>query len=49
MWNVTGSREVYANPWIRVVEDRVERPDGSPGIYGVVEMRRPSVFVVALT
>ena len=49
MWNVTATREVYANPWIRVIEDRVERPDGSPGIYGVVEMVAPSVFVVALT
>lgn len=49
MWTVTGSREVYANPWIRVIEDQVVRPDGTPGIYGVVEMRAPSVFVVALT
>ena len=49
MWNVTGSREVYVNTWIRVVEDQVVRPDGAPGVYGVVEMRRPSVFVVALT
>ena len=33
----TSSREVYRNPWIRVREDAVELPDGSPGIYGVVE------------
>lgn len=32
------SREVYKNPWIRVREDRVIRPDGKPGIFGVVEM-----------
>ena len=25
------------------------RPDGTPGVYGVVEVRRPAVFVVALT
>lgn len=49
MWQVTGSAEVYANPWIRVIEDAVVRPDGSPGVYGVVELRRPAVFVVALT
>ena len=33
----TSSREVYRNPWIRVREDGVEWPDGSAGIYGVVE------------
>jgi 8-oxo-dGTP pyrophosphatase MutT (NUDIX family) len=33
----TSSREVYANPWIRVREDAIEFDDGSAGIYGVVE------------
>ena len=33
----TGSRIVYENPWMRVREDSIERADGSPGIYGVVE------------
>jgi len=33
----TSSREVYRNAWIRVREDVIERPDGSSGIYGVVE------------
>lgn len=32
-----GSRQVYANPWMTVREDRVRRPDGSTGIYGVVD------------
>ncbi|QKE84266.1 NUDIX hydrolase [Arthrobacter sp. NEB 688] len=49
MWPVTASRTVYANPWIEVVEDDVVRPDGSAGIYGVVRLRQPAVFVVALT
>ncbi|MET8835812.1 NUDIX hydrolase [Micromonospora sp. NPDC004540] len=31
------SRTVYTNPWMTVREDRVRRPDGSTGIYGVVE------------
>jgi 8-oxo-dGTP pyrophosphatase MutT (NUDIX family) len=31
------SRVVYQNPWMTVREDQVRRPDGSPGIYGVVE------------
>jgi 8-oxo-dGTP pyrophosphatase MutT (NUDIX family) len=45
---VLDTREVYQNPWIRVREDQVLRPDGSPGIYGVVECE-PAVAVVALT
>jgi 8-oxo-dGDP phosphatase len=31
------SREVYRNNWMTVREDTIERPDGSPGIYGVVD------------
>src|SRR5690606_12855077 len=31
------STVVYRNPWMTVREDRVERPDGSRGIYGVVD------------
>ena len=38
------SREVYRNPWITVREDEVELPDGSTGIYGVVD--RPDFALV---
>ncbi|XMG32480.1 NUDIX hydrolase [Amycolatopsis bartoniae] len=31
------SREVYRNNWMTVREDGIRRPDGSPGIYGVVD------------
>lgn len=31
------SREVYRNPWLVVREDDIRRPDGSPGIYAVVD------------
>lgn len=31
------SREVYRNNWMTVREDRIVRPDGSTGIYGVVD------------
>ncbi|MFM6851663.1 MAG: NUDIX domain-containing protein, partial [Terrabacter sp.] len=48
-WPVRSTRVVYENPWIRLREDAVTRPDGSDGIYGVVELQRPAVFVVALT
>lgn len=48
-WPTRAQRTVYENPWIRVTEDEVVRPDGSDGIYGVVELRNVAVFVVALT
>ncbi|WP_456286642.1 NUDIX hydrolase [Microbacterium sp. JZ70] len=47
-WQTKRTRTVYENPWIRVREDDVARPDGGEGIYGVVELRHPAVFVVAL-
>ena len=31
------SREVYRNPWLRVREDEILRPDGKRGFYGVVD------------
>jgi 8-oxo-dGDP phosphatase len=46
-WQKLSTRVAYQNPWIRVREDKVIRPDGGPGIYGVVEIR-PSVGIVAL-
>ncbi|MBB3020574.1 ADP-ribose pyrophosphatase [Microvirga lupini] len=39
------SRVVYENRWMRVREDTIERPDGSPGIYGVVEKTDFAVIV----
>ena len=49
MWTTTASRTAYENPWIRVREDRILHPDGRPGLYGVVEVRSPAVFVVPVT
>jgi 8-oxo-dGTP pyrophosphatase MutT (NUDIX family) len=31
------TREVYANSWMTVREDAIRRPDGSDGLYGVVD------------
>src|SRR5690242_14144541 len=38
-WMIHESKTVYRNPFIEVVEDRVTRPDGQPGIYGTVSMK----------
>ncbi|MFO0959472.1 MAG: NUDIX hydrolase [Isosphaeraceae bacterium] len=45
-WKTLDTRLVYENPWIRVREDRVIRPDGQPGIYGVVHFRNRAVGVL---
>ena len=42
----TNSRVAYENRWMRVREDRIAYPDGTPGLYGVVE-KRDFVLVVA--
>jgi 8-oxo-dGTP pyrophosphatase MutT (NUDIX family) len=36
-WTTTSTWIAYENPWMRVREDRFLRPDGSAGLYGVVE------------
>lgn len=38
-WKTVSSRQIYKNPWLSVREDKVIRPDGKRGIYGVVEGR----------
>src|SRR3954453_18607630 len=45
-WRTLGSRRVYENPWISVREDSVIRPDGDPGIYGVVHYKKTAVGVL---
>ena len=39
-------RPIYDNPWISVHEDQVIRPDGRPGIYGVVHFKNVAVGVL---
>lgn len=46
-WKTLAHRWIYTNPWLRLREDDVVRPDGTIGIYSVVVMR-PSVGVLAL-
>ncbi len=45
-WLTAASERVYENPWISVREDRVVRPDGEPGIYGVVHYKNVAVGVL---
>ena len=45
-WTTLGTRAVYDNPWISVREDQVIRPDGRPGIYGVVHFKNRAIGVL---
>lgn len=36
-WKRLSSRTAYKNPWYRIREDKVIRPDGKEGVYGVLE------------
>lgn len=48
-WKKLISEYKYENAWIRLREDKVLRPDGKEGIYGVIEkVHTYSVFVVLL-
>lgn len=45
-WGKVSTRVVYDNPWILVREDQVVRPDGRPGIYGVVHFKNVAVGIL---
>lgn len=47
-WRTLSSRVAYRSPWITVTEREVTRPDGAPGIYGVVDPG-DNVSIAALT
>ena len=47
-WRKLSSRQTYDNPWIRVREDRVVRPDGREGIYGVVHFKNKAIGILAI-
>lgn len=46
-YKVLGSKVVYKNPWIEVVEERVINPDGTKGMFGVINYQ-PGVQVLAI-
>jgi ADP-ribose diphosphatase len=47
-WQRRSRRLAYENTWIQVHHDEVIRPDGQPGIYGVVHFHNRAVGVVAI-
>jgi 8-oxo-dGTP pyrophosphatase MutT (NUDIX family) len=47
-WRRRNRRLAYENDWIQVHHDEVTRPNGEPGIYGVVHFRNRAVGIVAI-
>ena len=47
-WQRTSRRVAYENPWLTLWHDEVVRPDGDPGVYGLVHFANLAVGVVAL-
>jgi len=47
-WRVIAEKIVYENPWIRLTHHEVIRPDGQPGIYGIVHFRHRAVGILPI-
>lgn len=47
-WTIEESKVVYKNPWLKVIEDSVIRPDGKDGIYATVDIA-PGVSILPVT
>jgi len=47
-WRRVSRRVAYENPWIVINHDEVIRPDGRPGIYGVVHFVHRAIGVAPL-
>jgi 8-oxo-dGTP pyrophosphatase MutT (NUDIX family) len=47
-WTRRSRRIAYENAWITVWHDEVDRPDGAPGVYGVVHFVNMAAGVLAL-
>jgi 8-oxo-dGTP pyrophosphatase MutT (NUDIX family) len=44
-----GSREVYRNDWLTLREDDIRRPDGSTGIYSVIDKPTYALVIPRIT
>jgi 8-oxo-dGTP pyrophosphatase MutT (NUDIX family) len=47
-WTRHGRRTAYENAWITIWHDDVTRPDGAPGVYGVVHFANRAAGVLVL-
>ena len=47
-WQITGSKQVYDNPWISLTHYDVINPTGGKGIYGKIHYKNTAIGVLAL-
>lgn len=47
-WAINAVRTAYENPWIAIDHHDVTRPDGAPGIYGVVRYANLAIGILPL-
>ena len=47
-WTTLTTKPQYENPWIQVIEHDVLKPNGSPGIYGVVRFKNLAIGVIPI-
>lgn len=47
-WKTLQSKEIYNNPWIKVVENDIINPSGGEGIYGVVHFKNVAVAIIPI-
>ena len=45
-WQVLDRRTSYENPWMRVIDHDVIRPDGAPALYGVMSPSNYAIIVL---
>lgn len=45
-WECTSSKIIYENPWIKVIEDKVLRPNKTNGIYGKVLFKNKAIGII---
>lgn len=45
-WEILGKKEVYENPWIKLIEYSVLNPAGKPARYGKVSFRNIAVGIL---
>lgn len=47
-WTVTSTRKAHSNNWFAIEQNDVFRPDGSPGSYEIVRMRKLGVGILPI-
>lgn len=47
-WKRLTAKKIYENPWIRVEENDVIRPNGSRGMYGWIHFRNKAIGIIPI-